>query len=173
MTRSRKADGVGLHPEGDVPDGTKLEFSTRSGNTDQPEKTWSDWSEPKPLSTEITIASPNARFLQYRAEFRRAAGSPSATARLRRLEFYYQNGNAAPVIARVKVIVKGFGLTKMPMPQMEAPPVNLNQLLNDDGGGNAPAAPNPVAAAMVAMMGQPPLKEAKSPGACAVVWQSQ
>jgi hypothetical protein len=159
-----------LHPEGDVPDGTKLEFSTRSGNTDQPEKTWSDWSEPKPLSAEIAVASPNARYLQYRVGFERATGSPSATARLRRLQFYYQNGNAAPVIGRVKVIVKGFGLAKMPMPQMEAPPVNLNQLLNDDDNG--PVAANPAAAALAAMMGQPPLRQAKSPGACAVVWQA-
>jgi hypothetical protein len=160
-----------LHPEGDVPDGTKLEFSTRAGNTDKPEKTWSDWSEPKPLSAEIAVTSPNARYLQYRVEFKRAAGSSSATARLRRMQFYYQNGNAAPVISRVKVIVKGFGLAKMPMPQMESPPVNLNQLL-DDGGGNAPAAPNPAVAAMMAMMAQPPLKETKSPGTCAAVWEA-
>ena len=160
-----------LHPEGDVPDGTRLEFSSRSGNTDKPEKTWSDWSAPKPLSAEIAVTSPNARYLQYRVHFKRAADSSSATVRLRRMLFYYQNGNAAPVISRVKVIVKGFGLAKMPLLQMEAPPVNLNQLL-DDGGGNASAAPNPVVAAMMAMTAQPPLKETNSPGACAVVWKA-
>ncbi len=160
-----------LHPEGEVPDGTKLEITTRSGNTDQPEKTWSDWSEPQPLSGEIAVTSPNARYLQYRVEFKRGGGPPGATATLRRLQFYYQNENAAPVIARVKVITGGVGVAKMPMPQMEAPPVNLNQLLSS-GDPLEAAAANPALAALAAMGAQPPLREIKSPGYCTVVWQA-
>ena len=119
-----------LHPDGDVPAGAKLEFSTRSGNTEKPEKTWSDWSEPKPLGAEIAVTSPAARYLQYRVQFKRNAGSPNAATQLRRVLFYYQNQNAAPVITRIKVITEGFGVSKMPMPQMEVPAVNLNQLLD-------------------------------------------
>lgn len=159
-----------LHPDGDVPAGAKLEISTRSGNTEKPEKTWSDWSEAKPLGAEMAVASPEARYLQYRVAFKRDAGSPNATARLRRMMFYYQNQNAAPVVARVKVITEGFGVSRMPMPQMEAPPVNLNQLLG--GGSPNPSAANPAAAAAMAMMGQPPLRMIKSPGYCTVVWEA-
>jgi len=152
-----------LHPVGDVPDDTTLEFSTRSGNTDKPEKTWSDWSAPAPLAPEITVTSPTARYLQYRVLFKRDAKSPSATAQLRRVQFYYQNQNAAPVISRVKVYTDGFGVSKMPAPQMDAP-VNLDQLLGG-GPGGAPAT-NP----QLAMAMRPPLKMTKSPGLCTVVW---
>jgi hypothetical protein len=91
---------------------------------------------------------------------------------LRRLQFYYQNQNAAPVISRIKVITEGFGVSKMPMPQMDAPAVNLNQLL-DSSGGNAsnPSAANSAQSAMTAMM-RPPLKMTKSPGLCTVVWEA-
>jgi hypothetical protein len=159
-----------LHPDSEVPDGTMLEFSTRSGNTKKPEKTWSDWSEPKPLSAEIATTSPSARYLQYRAQFRRDAGSPSATAQLWRVQFYYQNQNAAPVISRVKVHAEGFGVSKMPVPQMEAPTMNVDQLLGN-GAGDPPTA-NPAMAAMTAMMKHPPLKVTKSPGFCTVVWDA-
>jgi outer membrane protein assembly factor BamB len=150
-----------MHPDGDVPGGTKLEFSTRSGNTDKPEKTWSDWSQAKPLSTEIAIDSPSARYLQYRVRFKRDAGSPSATAQLRRVQFYYQNQNVAPVISRIKVYTEGFGVSRMPMPQGETPPVNLDELLD---GGDFSANP--------ATMMHPPLKVTKGPGLCTVVWDA-
>ncbi|MGA2788228.1 MAG: hypothetical protein ABSF60_11940 [Verrucomicrobiota bacterium] len=174
LDAKQKSQWGRLHPDGDVPAGTRLEFSTRSGNTEKPEKTWSDWSEPAPLSAEIAITSPTARYLQYRVQFKREAGSPGATAQLQRVLFYYQNLNAAPVISRVKVITEGFGISKMPMPQNEAPPVNLNQLL-DNGSADDPPNPgaaNPAKAAMTAMMMRPPLKVTKSPGFCTVVWEA-
>jgi hypothetical protein len=40
---------------------------TRSGNSLRPDATWSDWSEPLRDSAGSPIASPNARYLQYRA----------------------------------------------------------------------------------------------------------
>jgi sugar lactone lactonase YvrE len=155
-----------LHPEADVPDGAQLEFSTRSGNTDQPEKTWSDWSAPEPLRAEIPITSPPARYWQYRVEFRRGRGSPGATASLRRVQFYYQNENAAPVFTRLRVITQGFGIVKMPMPQLESPPVNLDQLLDGDASAQPPASGAGIGTLPT------PLREKKSPGYCTVVWQA-
>jgi hypothetical protein len=166
---TQKSQWGKLHPDGVAPAGTKLEFSTRAGNTEKPEKTWSDWSEPKPLSAELAVASPSARYLQYRVEFQRDAGSPSATAQLRRMEFYYQNFNAPPVMSRIRIHNEGFSISKMPPPQLEAPAVNLNQLLNDGRGD--PAA-NPAAAVLMAMLSHPPLKETKSPGYCTIVWDA-
>ena len=158
-----------LHPLGDVPDGAQLKFFTRSGNTEKPEKTWSDWSEAKPLADEIAVTSPDARYLQYRAEFKRDAHSPGATACLRRMEFYYQNINAPPIISRVAVHNDGFSLTKMPMPDMGDQPANLDDLLDD---GSKPGGGGPGAEVIVAMMAQPPLKLTKNPGYCTVVWKA-
>lgn len=149
-----------LHPDADGSAGAKLEFSTRSGNTDKPEKTWSDWSETKPLADEITVASPNARYLQYRVKFKRDGSATGATAQLRRVQFYFQNQNAAPVISKIKVIAEGFGVSKMPMPQMDSPAVNLGQLLNNSDTGSA------------MMLMQPQLKMNKSPGLVTVAWNA-
>jgi hypothetical protein len=41
-----------------------VEFATRSGNTEKPDTTWSDW---RGLSSGETVASPPGRFLQWRA----------------------------------------------------------------------------------------------------------
>ena len=50
-----------------TPTGTKIELSTRSGNTRTPDETWSDWSPPYTASEGSAIASPRARYLQWRA----------------------------------------------------------------------------------------------------------
>jgi outer membrane protein assembly factor BamB len=156
-----------LHPIGDVPDGAKLEIMTRSGNTPKPQKTWSDWSSPRPLATEIAVTSPNARYLQYRITFKRNAHSPGATARLRRMEFYYQNLNAPPVISRIRVHNEGFSISKMPMPDMGVPQANINELLDGE------SKPSGAAEVILTMMAQPPLRSIPRPGYCTVVWEAK
>lgn len=52
----------------EVPRGTELWLRTRSGNTEEPDETWSDWSEP--LKKPGPIRSPPARFLQYQLVMR-------------------------------------------------------------------------------------------------------
>ena len=158
-----------LHPLGDVPKGTKMEITTRSGNTPKPQKTWSEWSHPEPLSEEIAVTSPNARYLQYRIEFKRDAGSPGATADLRRMEFYYQNLNAPPVISRIRVHNEGFSIVKMPLPDMGTPQASMNELL-ESGGNSRPGGPAEV---ILAMMAQPPLRTTPRPGFCTIVWEAK
>jgi len=51
------------------PAGTKVEISTRSGNTRTPDETWSDWSAPYSSADGSAITSPRARYLQWRAVF--------------------------------------------------------------------------------------------------------
>ncbi len=46
-----------------------LELSTRSGNTEEPDDTWSEWS--RPLSSPGVVVSPSARYLQVRARWSR------------------------------------------------------------------------------------------------------
>jgi hypothetical protein len=52
-----------------VSNGGMVEFETRSGNVDRPHKSWSAW---EPLK-EGRVASPPARFLQWRALLKRSA----------------------------------------------------------------------------------------------------
>jgi hypothetical protein len=163
-----------LHPLGDVPAGTKLELATRSGNTKKVDGQWSDWSASAPLAGEIPVTNPEARYLQYRVKFERDAASPGATACLRRMEFYYQNINAPPVISRVTVHTGGsdnggFGMPGMPMPGMDGQPPNAGQM--PDSGGFNPNGQNPGAEIMAAMM-QPPMRMAKNSGSCIVIWKA-
>ena len=50
-----------------VPQGTRVEISTRSGNTRTPDETWSDWTAPYAVREGTPISSPRARYLQWRA----------------------------------------------------------------------------------------------------------
>jgi sugar lactone lactonase YvrE len=53
--------------EATTPPNTRIEISTRSGNTSAPDETWSDWSAPYQDPRGSAIASPRARYLQWRA----------------------------------------------------------------------------------------------------------
>jgi sugar lactone lactonase YvrE len=50
-----------------TPDGSRLEISTRSGNTNTPDETWSNWSTIYTDREGSSITSPRARYLQWRA----------------------------------------------------------------------------------------------------------
>jgi hypothetical protein len=56
-----------LEWRGTQPADTRITVQTRTGNSEEPDQTWSAWSEPLTESGQ-TIASPPARFIQYRVE---------------------------------------------------------------------------------------------------------
>jgi hypothetical protein len=70
----------------------KLAFRTRSGNTSDPDATWSDWSAPQSASGNL-ISSPAGRYLQVRFEWGADTG-----ATLTRVEAYYEPQNQRPVL---------------------------------------------------------------------------
>ena len=75
-------------------DGGALDFRTRSGNSLRPDKTWSDWSDPLPKPG--PIASPNARFIQWKAELRAASTLDNVTVA-------YSTQNLAPIVKSINV----------------------------------------------------------------------
>ena len=58
-----------------VLNGGQIEVSTRSGNTSTPDETWSAWSKEYTTATGEQIASPNARYLQWRITMSAGGGS--------------------------------------------------------------------------------------------------
>ena len=63
-----------------APAGTRVDLSTRSGNTRTPDETWSDWTPAYANQAGSTITSPRARYLQWRATLTGARGeSPALT----------------------------------------------------------------------------------------------
>jgi sugar lactone lactonase YvrE len=73
-------------------------LETRSGNTLQPDTTWSPWlpAERNDLG-ELRIASPAARYLQYRAQL--TAHQGAAEPSLSRVEIVYRATNMPPTVA--------------------------------------------------------------------------
>jgi sugar lactone lactonase YvrE len=81
-----------------------LSISTRSGNTDKPDNSWSDWSAPQPAAgparpaiIAAAIQSPPARFLQVRVSLSQADSVVYA------IEAFYLPDNRAPLVTEVSV----------------------------------------------------------------------
>lgn len=84
----------------------QLVLSTRSGNVEAPDDTWSEWSGS--LTRSGPIRSPQARFLQIRARFDR---DPDAV--LRAITAYFLPQNQRPHVTRVHLEGKNTAATKL------------------------------------------------------------
>lgn len=62
-----------------MPTGSRVELSTRSGNTETPDDTWSPWSSTYTTPEGSTITSPKARYLQWRAALSGSGEGPVLT----------------------------------------------------------------------------------------------
>ncbi len=72
----------------------KLELSTRTGNTKEPDDTWSAWSNP--LAAPALVTSPVGRYLQVRARF-----AKDPTAILNQIEVAFLTDNLRAVLTNV------------------------------------------------------------------------
>ena len=80
-----------------------LVFRTRSGNSSKPDKTWSDWSEPLSDPAASRIASPNARYIQWKAEF---SGAGGVTPILDNVTLAYLPQNSPPIVKSINVTLQ-------------------------------------------------------------------
>ena len=85
----------------------QVELQTRSGNTERPDMTWSDWSAPYRDPAGAAVTSPRARFIQWRAVLRSAQG---ADARLEDVSLSYLPRNVAPEVLQIQVLPVGIAL---------------------------------------------------------------
>jgi hypothetical protein len=81
--------------DGDVPAGTRVEFSFRSGESGIPDTTWSAWSAFAPADSATAVAAPAGRYLQWKV---RMTSDGARLPGVRRVEASYRNRNAAPVV---------------------------------------------------------------------------
>lgn len=85
----------------------KLEVATRSGNTATPDASWSAWSAPIP-SSGAAVASPSARYLQWRVSM--TAGAKSPDPELTQVEAIFRVENRAPKVDAIAVEEPGVTL---------------------------------------------------------------
>src|SRR5215470_9159604 len=131
-----------------------IELQTRSGNTSNPDSTWSDWSAPVSGPDGDAIKSPTARFIQWRATLKRATNSSSP--RLREVTVSYLPRNLAPKINSVTVLPAGVSLQTLPQPQA------------DNGADQAGLDPS-----VLGVMAQIPPRRVFQRGAISLQWQAE
>jgi sugar lactone lactonase YvrE len=91
--------------------GGGVSVQTRTGNLDQPQKNWSPWSSPVTSPEGGRIASPAARFIQYRATL--TAGPGGATPELESVSVAYLPKNVEPSIGEIEITPANY---KFPAP---------------------------------------------------------
>ncbi|MGE3956083.1 MAG: hypothetical protein AB7H96_05140 [Vicinamibacterales bacterium] len=85
----------------------RIEITTRSGNTETPDETWSDWSAPYATSGSA-ISSPKARYLQWRAVLTGGDEGPALTS----ITAAYLPRNIRPQVRSVTVHPPGIVFQK-------------------------------------------------------------
>ncbi|MCA1616197.1 MAG: WD40 repeat domain-containing protein [Acidobacteria bacterium] len=96
-----------------------VELQTRTGNTERPDQTWSEWSAPYRAALGSPVASPRARFIQWRAVLRAPAGA-NDPARVEDVSLAYLPRNVAPEIVSVTTLPTGVAL--LPVLQVQTDP---------------------------------------------------
>lgn len=81
-----------------------VKFSTRSGNTGKPDKTWSEWSLIENKVGGGSISSPPGRFLQWRVEL---GAKENTSPQVKRVNVSYLQNNVAPEITQITVHAPG------------------------------------------------------------------
>jgi len=89
-----------------------VEVQTRSGNGERPDATWSDWSTVYRDPEGNQIASPRARFIQWRATVR-ASGLTSAQSWVEDVSVAYLPRNVAPEVLSITALPIGVGLQQI------------------------------------------------------------
>lgn len=84
-----------------------VQLQTRTGNTEKPDETWSDWSAAATDAKGSAIASPRARFLQWRAVLKNSGS-------LDEVNVSYLPRNIAPEILSIQVQPTNVGLAANP-----------------------------------------------------------
>jgi hypothetical protein len=83
------------------PGGTRVSLQTRSGNSEIPDETWSQWSRPYQDAQGEAITSPPARFIQWRASLSTTKGTTTPV--LERVWLAMVQRNLAPKILSIYV----------------------------------------------------------------------
>jgi hypothetical protein len=81
--------------------GASVQLQSRSGNTGEPNATWSDWS-PLYGKAEEQVLSPKSRFLQVKVQLRTQTGKASPA--FHKLTVFYLQSNIAPSVARLEFL---------------------------------------------------------------------
>lgn len=133
-----------------------VELQTRTGNSDRPDATWSDWSASYAEANGSQIVSPKARFIQWRAVMRAPGGANKLGSRLEDVSLAYLPRNVAPEVLAITVLPSGVALQQQV--QMQVDP-------NIEASG--------LDASLFGVVAQAPPRRVYQRGARALQWQAE
>ena len=96
---------------------SNIVLQTRSGNTEKPNETWSDWSANYTEAKGAQITSPKAKYLQWRAILKNQTGATGAT--LSEVSVSYLPRNIAPEVLSIQILPGNVGLAANPPIQID------------------------------------------------------
>ncbi len=96
-----------------------VSLQTRAGNTETPDETWSSWSSALTDAKGGAIASPKARYLQWRAVLRPALANSSERTSLAEVSVGFTPRNLAPEVRSLSILPTNIGLAENPKPQID------------------------------------------------------
>ena len=113
----------------DDADPTGISFRTRTGNSLRPDKTWSDWSAALTSPSGSKIPSPNARYIQWKAEF--SAGQAKTPA-LESVSVAYLPQNTPPILRNITVTTQ-LAASGVPKPSTQSATAVYSITVTDTG----------------------------------------
>jgi hypothetical protein len=119
----------------DAPAGSSVRFRTRSGNSAKPDRTWSDWSEPLSDAAGSRIPSPNARYIQWKAELAGGGGTPL----LDSVVLAYLPQNSPPVVRSINVISQSVAASQTARAAAGSSSAAYSVTVSDTGDANTSA----------------------------------
>ena len=96
----------------EIPKGTSIALGVRCGNTEEPDRTWTDWRSAPFAQDSALLDCPASRFLQWRAQMK--TDDTARTPSLREVAVTYLQANLPPEIRKVEVQAPGVAFQKMP-----------------------------------------------------------
>lgn len=145
------------------PSAGSVKVSTRTGNTEKPDNTWSDWSSPYSGSGQ-PLTNPMARYLQWRAVFERGTKS-GGNDTLEGVQISYLQENLRPQVLNITVMPPGVALQKIPSMPGSSMSLNLSTTNTDGQSLNSPRLRGKELNPM-------PPRQALQPGAQSFTWKA-
>jgi len=122
-----------------------VSFRTRTGNSARPDSTWSEWSAPISDVARSGITSPNARYIQWRAEFSGTGGLDDVT-------IAYLPQNTPPNVRSISVTTQAQSSAKASTSNSNA--ASAAYTVNVTDSGEAPPAAGTSAQTLSRIAGQ-------------------
>ncbi len=132
-----------------------IELQTRTGNSERPDATWSDWSANYTDAKGSQVTSPKARFIQWRAVLH-GSGARRSEPQLDDVSVAYLPRNVAPEVLAITVLPPGVALLQQLQIQIDP---------NIESSGLDPA--------IFGMIAQAPPRRVYQRGARALQWQGE